>query len=129
MKKITLLFLFSLFIFGTHSQEKQERSRQRMTVEERAAKTTQWMTTELSLSQEQIPPVDSINLLYTKAQYVLIQSAEGDREKIREALSALETQKTAALKTVLSPDQMEIYKKKAEELKNRFKNREQRSRE
>lgn len=112
MKKLLLLVLFSVIFSGVHAQ------RNRITVEERAKRNTEWMKNELNLSEEQIPPVDSINLLFTKAQHVLMQNEEGNREKIREALTALDAQKTESLKTVLTSDQLETYKKKSEEMRN-----------
>lgn len=125
MKKLLLLFAFLVTISGLYAQNRNERpQRERMTVEERAKRTTEWMKEALSLSEEQIPPVDSINLLYTKAQHVLMQSAEGDREKIRESLNALEVQKVEALKAVLTPEQLTTYEKKSEEMRNAFRNRE-----
>lgn len=89
---------------------------QRMTVEERAKRTTEWMTTELKLSQEQINPVDSINLLFARAQQSYFQSVDGDRDKIREAMVTLETEKEAALAKVLTPEQLETYKAKVKEM-------------
>ena len=91
---------------------------QRMTVEERAKKTTEWMTTELSLTQEQIAPVDSINLLFTKVQQTYFQSVDGDRDKVREAMITLGKEKEEALSKVLTPKQMEDYKVKIQEMMN-----------
>ena len=129
MKKFLFLLATTLCVFclSAQNQQDQQRSgRNRATVEERAKNTTVWMTEALNLSEEQIAPVDSINLLYTKAQHVLFQSSQDDRGKIREALAALEAQKVEALEKVLTTDQVDLYKKRVEEQQNRGRNRESR---
>ena len=112
MKKILLLTIVLLSSAFLYAQE----GRQRMTVEERAKSVTEWMKTELKLTTEQVAPVDSINLLFTKAQQLLFQSADGDRSKIRESMDGLEKEKDAAFSKVLTPEQLEAYKKKNQEM-------------
>jgi hypothetical protein len=80
------------------------------------------MTQLLNLTPEQVPPVDSINLVYAKTQQVLFQSAEGDREKIRAALTALEEKKQEALAVYLTEDQMKAYRQRMTEIQNRPRN-------
>jgi predicted methyltransferase len=70
------------------------------------------------LTEKQIAPVDSINLLYAKAQVALRENASGDREKIREAMVALATKKEEALVAVLTKEQMDLYKKRMSERGN-----------
>ena len=123
MKKIALLFSLMLCVLCLSAQNRQGSNRNRMTVEERAKQTTEWMKEALDLTSEQVAPVDSINLLYVKAQQVLFQSSEGDRSKIREALVELEAKKVESLKTVLTAEQLETYKKKSEEMRTRGRNR------
>ncbi|MDR2627908.1 MAG: hypothetical protein LBC40_07740 [Dysgonamonadaceae bacterium] len=124
MKRFIFLCSTLLLAAVLTAQEEQSPTRQRTTVEERAKRTTEWMTKSLNLTPEQIPPVDSINLLYTKTQHVLLKSAEGNREKVRESLSALETKKQEALSVFLTADQMKTYKEQINERQNRFRNRE-----
>ncbi|MDR1336953.1 MAG: DUF4890 domain-containing protein [Tannerella sp.] len=88
----------------------------RITAEEMAKRTTEWMTTELNLTAEQTAPVDSINLLFAQAQQILFQSAEGDREKLRESMTALNQEKEKALSAVLTEEQIELYRKKVTEM-------------
>ncbi len=111
MRKILLM---TIVLFSSLSLFAQER--QRMTVEERAKNVTEWMKTELKLTQEQLAPVDSINLLFAKTQQLLFQAADGDRSKIRESMEGLEKEKQTALSKVLTPEQLEAYKKKTEEM-------------
>lgn len=113
MKKILVL---SVVLFSSLSLFAQDQPRQRQTVEERAKRVTEWMKTELKLKQEQIAPVDSINLLFAKTQQVLFQAADGDRSKIRESMEGLEKEKETALSKVLTPEQLDVYKKKSQEM-------------
>ncbi|MDR1121531.1 MAG: hypothetical protein LBM08_11510 [Dysgonamonadaceae bacterium] len=120
MKK--LIFVCCTLLCVTALMAQRESNRPRATVEERAKRTTEWMTQLLNLTPEQIPPVDSINLVYAKTQQVLFQSAEGDREKIRAALTALEEKKQEALATYLTEDQMKAYRQRMTEMQNRPRN-------
>ena len=113
-KRLLLAVLLLSLISWSYAQ----RGGQRMTVEERAKQITEWMTTELNLTNEQIAPVDSINLVFTKAQQVLFQSAEGDRSKIRESMAALEEEKVKSFSEILTKEQIELYKKKVNEMKD-----------
>ena len=90
-----------------------------MTIEERAQRTTEWMTKELGLTPEQIAEVDSINLLYAKVQQSYIQAVDGERDKIRDAMITLESEKENSLSKVLSPEQLETYKNKVKESNRR----------
>ena len=113
MKKILLLTIVMLSSAFLYAQD----GRQRMTVEERAKATTEWMKTELKLTAEQIAPVDSVNLLFTKAQQMLFQSStEGDRSKLMDQMTALNNEKDVALSKVLTAEQLEAYKKKNQEM-------------
>ncbi|MDR1455912.1 MAG: DUF4890 domain-containing protein [Tannerella sp.] len=96
----------------------------RFTAEEMAKRTTEWMTEELKLTAEQTAPVDSVNLLFAQAQQVLFQSAEGDREKLRESVTALNREKEKALSAVLTEEQLALYRKKiGEQAANRRRQR------
>ena len=121
MKNVLLSVVLLVCVSSLQAQPPQ--GRQRMSVEERAKQTTEWMTTELNLTQEQVAPVDSINLLFTKAQQVVIQAADGDRDKMRENMTALDKEKETALSKVLTSEQLDTYKKKNEEIMEKFWNR------
>lgn len=117
MKNFSVLVALLLFVGMAWAQDGERRpQRMRLTVEQRAQRMTEWMTDSLQLTPEQIQPVDSINLLFMKAQYVLVQAAEGDRDKIKTSLDALEQQKQLSLQAVLSSEQMDNYQK---QMKNR----------
>jgi hypothetical protein len=113
-KTLLIAALFLSLYAGMNAQA--PHNGQRMTVEERAKMTTEWMTKELNLAPEQIAPIDSINLLFAKAQQIIFQSSEGDREKIRETMEALEKEKEASFSEVLTTEQLDLYKKKRDEM-------------
>jgi len=91
---------------------------QRMTIEERAQKNTEWMINELGLTKEQGVLVDSVNLLFVKVQQSYIQAVDGDRDKIREAMITIGKEKEEALSKILTREQLENYKTKIQEMTN-----------
>jgi len=117
MKKIGILFVIALFYVGVGFSQPPQGG-QRMTLEERAQKTTEWMTKELDLTKEQIELVNSVNLVFAKAQQAYIQAVDGDRDKIREAMLALGKEKEEALSKILTEEQLEKYKAKVQEMTN-----------
>jgi hypothetical protein len=126
MKKIAFLTFLLLIITGSFAFAQRPeggRGGGQFSAEEIAKRNTDWMKTDLNLTETQIAPVDSINLLYAKAQLVLFQSANGDREKIREAIRELGAKKEESLAPVLTKEQLELYKKKVTERGNRGFNR------
>jgi hypothetical protein len=126
MRKISFLvflLLTTTLVFAQRPEGGRRMGRGQFSAEEIAKRNTDWMKTDLNLTEAQIAPVDSINLLYAKTQLALFQSAEGDREKIREAMKELEIKKEEAFSAVLSTEQLDLYKKKLSERSNRGPNR------
>ncbi|MDR2621998.1 MAG: hypothetical protein LBC48_05390 [Dysgonamonadaceae bacterium] len=125
MRKIAFL-AFLLFtttlVFAQRPEGGRRMGGGQFSAEEIAKRNTEWMKKDLNLTETQIAPVDSINLLYAKAQLALFQSADGDREKIREAIKELAVKKEEAFSAVLSTEQLDLYKKKANERGNRGRN-------
>jgi Spy/CpxP family protein refolding chaperone len=124
MKKTTFLaflLLATTLVFAQRPEggRRTDGGRGQFSAEEIAKRNTDWMTKDLNLTEEQIAPVDSINLLYAKAQVVLFQSATGDRDAIREAIRELGVKKEEALSAVLTDEQLDLYKKKMSERGNR----------
>ncbi|MDR1783855.1 MAG: DUF4890 domain-containing protein [Dysgonamonadaceae bacterium] len=80
--------------------------------EDMAKRQTEWMKTELKLTDAQIAPVDSINLVYAKKQGELFQQGGGggDREAMREKMTALNAEKEKAFAAVLTEEQLKKYK-------------------
>lgn len=124
MKKLFPGILFLLMI-STLSFAQGPRGGERPSPEDMAKRTTEWMIKELDLTPEQVNPIDSINLLFAKAQELIFQSIgeERDREEIRETLNALEQERIKSYSEFLSADQLELYKKKTEERMKERRNR------
>ena len=80
---------------------------QQMSPEDRAKQETQWMKTDLALTDKQLGKVDSINLKYAKMRS---QLQGQDRETRMAKMQEIQGQKEAELKTVLTEDQMKKYK-------------------
>jgi len=118
MKKIYLLVFVLLATSFAFAQGPQGGGGQ-FSAEQIAQRNSEWMKKDLNLTEAQIAPVDSINLLYAKAQVALMQSANGDRESIRTAMQELTTKKEAALSAVLSGEQLDLYKQRMSEMRNR----------
>ena len=80
------------------------------TPEERAKRESEWMKTDLVLTEKQIPLFDTINLKYAKKQVELRKQMEGqDREAMRPKMEELQKQKSEELKAVLTEDQLKKY--------------------
>ena len=124
MKKIgTLIFITLLNIGLVIAQPPQGRGN-RVSVEEWAKRTTEWMEKELDLTPDQVTPIDSINLLFAKAQQAYFQTVDrGDRDKIREAMTTLEQEKITSLSKILTSEQLELYKVKIQEVRDNAERR------
>ncbi|MDR1602959.1 MAG: DUF4890 domain-containing protein [Tannerella sp.] len=116
--KTFILIIAGMFTCISLQAQGRQGGGQRLTAEEMVQRQNEWMTRELNLTAEQKNPVDSINTLFVRAQQILFQSVDGDREKIREAMTALNQEKEKALSTVLTDEQLETYKKKSAEMAN-----------
>lgn len=108
---LAVLLCASTVIFA----QEQRGERRQFDPAETAKRQTEWMKTELKLTDKQVAPVDSINLVYAKKQGELFQNRDGDREARRQAMTDLNTKKEAALGKVLTKEQLETYKKRVQE--------------
>jgi len=80
------------------------------TPEERAKRDSEWMKTDLALTEKQIPLVDTLNLKYAKKLTELRKTMEGqDREAFRPKMEELQKQKSEELKAILTEEQMKKY--------------------
>ena len=87
---------------------------------DRAAKLTEWMKTNLQLTDEQLPKVQDINLKYANKADALRNSSAGRRQKLQ-SLKADGKAKDGELKAILTPGQYESYEAKKAELQKQFK--------
>lgn len=120
MKKIllTTVLLLSVSLI-TLAQNRRERP----SPEDMAKRNTEWMTKELSLTEDQIVLVDSVNLVFAKAQQRIFEEIGENFEGVRETMQALEEEKVKAFSEVLSEDQLELYKKKRDEMRQNRRGR------
>jgi LAS superfamily LD-carboxypeptidase LdcB len=97
----------------------QQRNNQR-SPEENAKQMTERMTTELKLTPDQVAPVDSINLVFAKAQAKVFEKANGDFASVRDDMRKLNALRVEAYSKVLTDEQLEAYKAMvAERMRNR----------
>lgn len=119
MKKVlvplTVFVLFSLVNTSVYSQQKDIPS-----ASERATKLTDWMKTNLQLSDDQLPKVQDINMKYANKMEELKNSAAGKRQKLM-TLKDNDKAKDAELKQVFTDSQYKTYMTKKEELKKKMK--------
>jgi len=108
MRKILLVVACLLVVSATMFAQRGNNQR---TPEENAKRTTERMTTELNLTPEQVAPVDSINLVFAKAQAKLIEKANGDFASVRDDMLKLNALRLEAYGKVLTTEQIEAYKK------------------
>ena len=121
MKKILLAIACLLVVSGAMFAQGGNNQR---TPEENAKRMTERMKTELNLTAEQIAPVDSINLVFAKAQAKLMEKANGDFASVREDMQKLSALRIEAYEKVLTDEQIEAYKKMmADRMRNRGQNR------
>src|SRR4051812_18005713 len=134
MKKIQFgLIIFLLFSINTFSQEGKQKGttspevkqkgttspegkQKQFTPEERAEKITEWMKTNLNLTEAQIQPVTDINLKYAKKNEEL-KASTADRKVKFKQLKSNEKAREDELKKVLTKEQIKIYQAKKNELK------------
>ena len=117
---LTLVISINLAI-AQQGQEK-EKMKKIENAEAFAQKQTERLTEKLSLSADQTTKVAAINLEYDQkmkaAKEAAIESGEG-----REAIKALRNEKEAAIKAVLTPEQVTTFEQKRRGGKHRKKGR------
>lgn len=129
MKKI--IFAVSLLIgigFSVMAQtpsagkgSKQDPSKPKLTPEEKAAKLTAYMTSELSLTADQQTKVAVLNTTNSKQVSEIRKKHKGNMEAAKPELKPLKEKYNTDLKAILTPEQntkwTELKKKKREEMK------------
>ena len=115
MKTMILLAAVMLGLSPARAQEKQQKS-----PEHRAAKITEWMKTNLKLSDDQVTKVDEINKRYAM-KVEDIRKNTPDKKQKKSSIKALDKDKDGELKAVLSEDQFKSYLAKKEEMKEQAK--------
>ncbi|MCB0641621.1 MAG: hypothetical protein KDC44_08275 [Phaeodactylibacter sp.] len=118
---VNLILVFALFLLAGFKAEAQP-PKGGGGPEEMAAKETQVMTTKLSLDDRQASKVEAINLAYAKKMHEAHEANAGNREAMHEVRTAIDKEKAAELKAVLSPEQYKSYEEmKAEQPRRKGK--------
>ncbi|MBS1665206.1 MAG: hypothetical protein JST68_29440 [Bacteroidetes bacterium] len=96
------------------------------TAEGRATALTEKMKTRLSLTDDQSPQVQSINLKYAEKNEEIFKGSQGKFAKFR-ALQSSQKSKNKEMKAILDKDQYKKYEEMVEEMKEKtreqYKNR------
>jgi hypothetical protein len=108
----SLIIFTLLFSFGCNGQEKHPKHDH--DPEKRAKHQTEWMKTELSLSDDQTAKVDDINVRYAKKMKEL-------REQNRQQMKALHEEEKKELSQVLTKEQNDKLEAKRAEMKAKRK--------
>ena len=90
------------------------------TPEERAQKITDWMKTNLQLSDEQTTTVHAINIKYANENEVLKDSGSGRRDKYKKYKDS-QAAKDHELKGTLTSEQFSTYLSKKKELQDKMR--------
>ena len=114
-KAMILLAAVMLWLSPALAQERQQKS-----PEQRAAKITEWMKTNLKLSEDQVTKVGEINNRYAM-KVDDIRKSTPDKKQKKSSIKALDKDKDGELKAVLSDDQFKSYLAKKEEMKEQIK--------
>ena len=112
--------LLVVFVLGSADTIAQEQDKEPMPPDERAAKLTDWMKTNLQLTAEQGKPVQEINLKYAIKTEELRNTDEPRKEKFKK-LKGYNEEKDQELKKVFTEEQFKLYLAKKEEVKEEFK--------
>jgi hypothetical protein len=102
---------------------KMVQTRQQRTPEEMAKRQTDNMKTELTLTSDQLPKVDSINLKYARKMSEIRQQYQGNRQEMMPKMMDLGKDKRAELEKILTADQLKKYDTMMEERMKRMQNR------
>ena len=114
MKKMLFGIICLLVLSITVSAQPGRGNRQQLTPEESAKRQTEQFKTDFKLTDQQVPKVNEVNLVYAKAAAKVRENARGgggDFSAMREEMNKLETQRGTALEKILTKDQMAAYKK------------------
>jgi hypothetical protein len=119
MKKIILKISFSALLLVAFAFANAQ-APQMPSAQDRAAKMTDWMKTNLTLTDAQLPKIQDINLRYAMMMDSL-KNSPGDRDSKMSVMKADNTAKDAEIKNVLTSSQYQTYQAKEAEMKEKYK--------
>lgn len=124
-RQLIIVVLFSSSVlFSNKTLFAQGEGMRNMPPEDRAKRQTEMMKEALTLTAAQEPKVEAINLKYAKKMDE-VRAASKDTAVVRKNAAALNTQKDAELKKVLTATQFAQYEKIVADLKARRKAQQQ----
>ncbi|WP_431215505.1 hypothetical protein ACQ86N_12895 [Puia sp. P3] len=115
--RFATVFLAAFLLVGTVAARAQSADSTR-TAEGRANQLTERMKTELSLTEEQYPKVQAINLRHAQKNEAIFQGTGARFAKFR-SLKSSQKDKSKEMKSVLTSDQYKKYEQMMEEMKNK----------
>lgn len=118
---MTCMALFMLVSVSSFSQEKM----QHKTPEEKAKMLSDKMKTDLTLSDEQFQKVQTVNLDFATKTSALPK--DGDKSAWKDKMKSLDEDRSKSLKEILTPDQFSKYEKNRSEMKEKMKERKDKS--
>lgn len=114
ISKLTIALFFSLFASLANAEDMAYLLNS--TASERAAAQTRFMKTKLNLSQTALIKIQAINQAYAEQIEPVLKGSGISLFKIRDIKAILE-QKDDTLRSVLSPEQFDVYTNAKDELK------------
>jgi len=120
MKKPLLMLVVVLLTASLTGIAYSQETKTQFTPEQRAQKLTDWMKTNLKLTDAQVPQVQAINLSHAQKTEEIKNSTSDQNQK----MSALKTdneEKEKEFKKVFTPEQYSAYEAKKAELKAEMK--------
>lgn len=91
--------------------------------EEMAARQTERMTVDLSLTEAQQADVEAVNLEYAELMKAAMEENKGDRMAMREIMLDLRAKRMKAMKPVLDKEQYKAFRKAEMERQEAMQNR------
>ena len=117
-KKIRLFFAAVLLVLSVGAKAQSADSTR--TPEGRAATLTEKMKTQLTLTEDQVPQVQAINLKYAQRNQQIWTGTGGRLAKFK-SLKSSQKDKDEEIKAVLDKDQYKKYKAMEQEMKDRIR--------
>lgn len=118
--KTILLVLLAAATLTLHANAQASQQMKNSTPEERAQKMTDWMKTNLQLTDEQASGVHAINLKYANENESLKDGSAARRAKYRKYKES-QAAKDQELKGALTPEQFNTYLSKKKELQDKMR--------
>ena len=118
MKNILFSIFTLLFVCIAVSTQAQPQHK-KFNAEDMSKMQTEMMKKELNLSDKQTTEVSAINLKFAKKMDEQRKNSDGDREAMHEEMEAMQEERNAELKKVLTEEQYEKMLAKEEEMKKK----------